>query len=215
MATVTCASCGEENDADEALCRGCLTVLTSAAAAPPPAPPPAPEQNRTPDPEGAALEECPYCGADVPDPGNKACVECLRQFPAVEPASPVGPPPGDAVTGTRRDAVTGVRLRLIFSADGKALGEVEMRPDEELLVGREPVSRCAEILAERENVSRRHAVIMLEGDGAAWVRDEYSTNGTRLNDVPVRPGRRSVLENGDRLAFGADVVASVAREGGR
>ena len=88
-----------------------------------------------------------------------------------------------------------------------------MRAEEELLVGREPASRCADVIGAWDNVSRRHAVVGLEGDGAAWVRDEGSTNGTSLNGAPVRPGTRSVLRDGDRLSFGADVVAVVAREG--
>jgi hypothetical protein len=203
-------------------------VLTPAEVDPPPRPQadPEPPSGAGPagsDPEQASaagsgrFEECPFCGADVPDPGNLACVDCLRPFPA--PTGPPDPPEqrrdDGPLAGTRRDAVTGVRLRLTFSAHGEALGEVEVRPEEELLVGREPASRCAEILGARENVSRRHAVVGLEGDGAAWVRDEYSMNGTRVNDVPVRPGRQSVLEHGDRLAFGADVVAAVVREGSR
>jgi hypothetical protein len=210
VATVNCVSCGAENDSAETFCLRCSNVLTAGAPAPP-----APQAEPDRHPAPVVLEGCPYCGADVPDPGNKACVECLRPFPAAEPPTREGPSSGDAVAGTRRDAATAVRLRLTFSAHSEAIGEVDVRPEEKLLVGREPGSRCAEILGARENVSRRHAVIGLEDDGAAWVCDEYSTNGTRLNDVPMLPGRRSVLEDGDRLAFGADVVASVRREGSR
>jgi FHA domain len=217
MATVTCASCAAENDSTEAFCLECSSVLVPAHEPVPPVP----ADRAAPQPAAPVqpgFEQCPYCGEDVPDPGNLACVECLRAFPTPEKPEAAAPSPADddaRVAGTRRDAVPGVRLRLTFSARGERLGDIEMRPDEELLVGREPASRCAELLAASDNVSRRHAVVGLDGDGAAWVRDEYSTNGTLLNDVPVRAGRRSVLQHGDRLAFGADVVAAVVREEAR
>lgn len=204
MATVTCASCTADNDDAEPFCLECGNVLTPAASPPPP--------TRVIDTPGPA--QCPHCGAEVPDPINRACVECLRPFPAA-PAEPARPADDPRVTGTRRDGAAGVSLRLSFSAGGTDLGHLDVAADEELLVGREPTSRCAAVVAAWDNVSRRHAVVGFDGDGAAWVRDEYSTNGTSLNDVPVRPGRRSVLQHGDKLAFGADVVARVARESGQ
>lgn len=212
MATVTCTSCGWENEQDAELCLRCSSPLGLADGAPPPPPVEQPGDARDESEAADGEEHCPFCGAEIPDPGNLACIDCLRPFPT--PAAKP-PPPVSEAGGTRRDPVPGARLRLTFSANGKDLGEIDLAADEELLIGREPSSRCAAVIGTWDNVSRRHAVIGVDSDGAAWVRDEYSTNGTRLNDTPVRAGRRSVLQRGDRLTFGADVVAVVARGDGR
>lgn len=195
--TLTCG-CGADNDAAEMFCRECGNVLTAAPAPGPAAP--HDDRGADPAPPRPALTQCPHCDADVPDPANLACVECLRPFPV-----PAAPPRADDA----RDAATGLRLRLAFSARGDDLGVVELAAGEELLVGRQAGSPCADLVARWDNVSRRHAVIGLDGDGAAWVRDEYSVNGTAVNGVAVPPGRRSVVQDGDRLGFGADVVAAV------
>jgi hypothetical protein len=66
---------------------------------------------------------------------------------------------------------------------------------EAVTIGRLP--ECAIVLRDA-NVSRRHAQIRLEEDGVV-LRDLGSTNGTRVNDVPVRERR---LRNGDRISVG-------------
>ena len=66
---------------------------------------------------------------------------------------------------------------------------------EAVTIGRLP--ECAIVLRDA-NVSRRHAQIRLEDDGVV-LRDLGSTNGTRVNDVPVKERR---LRNGDRISVG-------------
>lgn len=50
-------------------------------------------------------------------------------------------------------------------------------------------------------VSGRHAVIHLR-DGAWWVEDLDSTNGTWVNGQQLRPGAPAIARSGDVLALG-------------
>jgi hypothetical protein len=54
-------------------------------------------------------------------------------------------------------------------------------------------------------VSRRHAVLHGQPDGAWTVTDSNSTNGTWLNgaDTPLAPGEAVRLSDGDRITLGA------------
>lgn len=126
------------------------------------------------------LATCPHCGEDVPDPRNRVCVECHR------PLTRAGP------------------VRLSFPG-----GEVTVDTAQSVKLGRDPASSpVAELFAERDNVSRLHATVGVDEDGA-WVRDERSLNGTFVNDVPVPPGTRIGLANSDTLRLAADITATV------
>lgn len=50
-------------------------------------------------------------------------------------------------------------------------------------------------------ISGHHCSLLLR-DGVAIVRDEGSTNGTRLNDEKLEPGEEHTLKNGDILQAG-------------
>jgi hypothetical protein len=73
--------------------------------------------------------------------------------------------------------------------------------EEPVVIGRLP--ECTVVLSD-PNVSRRHAeVVRLErGDGVV-VRDLGSTNGTRVNGVPVREQQ---LADGDEITVGTTVL---------
>jgi hypothetical protein len=180
MAGLTCIYCRTQNAPGEQLCRGCFRRLPTAAAAPPRSvtePPPEPPR---PEPPVETPDDCPHCGAEVPDPGNRVCVECHR------PLSDAGP------------------LRLSFPA-----GEITVHPGQEVAVGRDPASSpVAGLFADRDNVSRLHATVGVN-DAGAWIRDEKSLNGTYVNNVPVPPGTRIELADGDILRLAADVTATV------
>lgn len=75
--------------------------------------------------------------------------------------------------------------------DGRRIGIL----DEPLTIGRLP--DCGIQLSDR-NVSRRHAQLRRQGD-AVYVIDLGSTNGTKVNGVPVRQHR---LAPGDVLTIG-------------
>lgn len=62
---------------------------------------------------------------------------------------------------------------------------------------------CHIVLSDK-TVSRRHAIITVEGD-QIWLRDLDSTNGTYIEGEPVRSRR---IHSGDRIGFGA-VLASI------
>lgn len=49
-------------------------------------------------------------------------------------------------------------------------------------------------------VSRRHAIITYE-DGALYIEDLESTNGTRINGFQLQPARRYRLKDGDEVEF--------------
>ena len=71
----------------------------------------------------------------------------------------------------------------------------------------------AAAFASYENVSRRHATITVSDTGQATIRDEYSTNGTFVNDDRVLPGTDVRITDGDRVRLGADVTAEVSLPG--
>jgi pSer/pThr/pTyr-binding forkhead associated (FHA) protein len=67
-----------------------------------------------------------------------------------------------------------------------------------IIIGR---SRSADVQLPHEAVSGTHASIRAEGVGYA-VFDEGSTNGTRVNDVLLVPGRPKTLRPNDRVDLG-------------
>ncbi len=55
--------------------------------------------------------------------------------------------------------------------------------------------------ADSDIVSRVHADIRIEGD-RYYLEDIGSTNGTYVNNLPLRPGNRHQLRPGDRISLG-------------
>ncbi|MGH3796886.1 MAG: FHA domain-containing protein [Pseudonocardiaceae bacterium] len=186
MAGLTCVYCRAENEPGEQLCRACFRKLPpEPTVLPPVAGPvvpstPAVEPSVYSAPPAETPATCPHCGEDVPDPRNRVCVECHRPLAPAEP------------------------LRLSFSG-----GEVTVDPAQTVQLGRDPASSpVATVFADRGNISRLHATVGVD-EGGAWVRDERSLNGTYVNDVPVPPGTRIDLSDGDTLRLAADVTATV------
>lgn len=181
MAGLTCIFCHAENPHGEQLCRACFRKLpTEPVAAPPHVQPTPASAAASASEHPAAPATCPHCGEDVPDPGNRVCVECHRPLIRSEP------------------------VRLSFPD-----GEVTVSTAQSVKLGRDPASSpVAGLFTDRGNVSRLHATVGVDEDGA-WVRDERSLNGTFVNDVPVPPGMRIGLTDGDTLRLAADVAATV------
>ncbi|MFL6664104.1 MAG: FHA domain-containing protein [Rhizobacter sp.] len=89
-------------------------------------------------------------------------------------------------------------------------GERELLGDE-LWVGRvapAPAALVERLARDYDNVSRRHAVLRLDGGGAS-VEDLGSSNGTFVNDVPLPAHRPLRLHDGAKLRFGASLVVSI------
>jgi len=87
----------------------------------------------------------------------------------------------------RRFAVTGTE---VWIGKGRPSGE---SPPEIDLSG-PPEDPC---------VSRRHAVLLRQGDGTYALKDKRSTNGTFVNDSPVEDDALVPLAEGDRIQIGA------------
>lgn len=60
-----------------------------------------------------------------------------------------------------------------------------------------------------DDVSRRHAVLDVDGNGVAWLEDLGSRNGTFLNGRVVR-AERARIADGDRVQIGATTLLKIA-----
>ncbi len=69
-----------------------------------------------------------------------------------------------------------------------------------------------EVVLHDATVSGRHAVV-LRRDGAWWVEDLGSTNGSFLNGDTVRPELPALVRSGDTVQFGAVRLRLVSPEG--
>jgi FHA domain len=180
MAGLTCVFCHAENQPHDQLCWSCFRKLP-VSPAPVPVPSDSPEEIAADVPGPVeAPAGCPHCGGDIPDPRNRVCVECHRPLIGAE------------------------SLQLSFPD-----GTMTVDAAQSVALGRDPTSSpVAGLFADRDNVSRLHATVGVDEDGA-WIRDEGSLNGTYVNDVPVPPGSRIALADGDTLRLAADVPATV------
>lgn len=108
----------------------------------------------------------------------------------------------DGPTGGLRIAHT---LRIAFDNT-----VVTVRRGEEVMLGRDPeYSPHAAFFGGYDNVSRQHAVLGLELDGRAWIRDCYATNLTKVNSEPVDVGKEQDLRHGDRVRLCANLAGTV------
>jgi len=163
---------------------------------------------------------CPGCGAAVSH-DDLICFTCgtnlPRRGPVEEDTTPPtvmqeylrpggGAAPGAARQGQPTGPISPVVLRLAFPA-----GNVDVPAGTSLVLGRDPSeSLVAAAFAGYDNVSRRHATITVSDNGQATIRDEYSTNGTFVNDDRVLPGTDVRITDGDRVRLAADVAAEVS-----
>ncbi|BCJ39760.1 hypothetical protein GCM10010168_77840 [Actinoplanes ianthinogenes] len=89
-------------------------------------------------------------------------------------------------------------------------GPVAVGSDEVPIGRAEELGAIAQSLKDYDKVSRRHAIVWVEG-GDLFVRDLGSTNGTYVNDRQVEHGDRRQLHDGDELRFSSTVRARVRR----
>ena len=88
---------------------------------------------------------------------------------------------------------------------GKEPGKSAELVDGELTIGRDEAS---DLTISDDKVSRKHAVVELDREGRAVLRDLDSRNGTFVNGEQVRS---AVLNAGDHLRFGDTVVIAESR----
>jgi hypothetical protein len=184
MASLSCPDCGVKVQPEDLICFRCGANLPHTAA---------PEEDLlTPTisqrfiaagSEPAAY--CPSCGAPVSDAADVVCATCGDPLP----------------TGQRR-RISPVVMRITFPT-----GNVDIPAGTSVLLGRDPAeSLVAAAFARFDNVSRRHATILVDDFGHASIKDENSTNGTFVNDDRVLPGTEVRLVDGDRVRLAADVT---------
>ncbi|WP_306584065.1 FHA domain-containing protein [Streptomyces clavuligerus] len=149
---------------------------------------------------GAAPEgERDRAAEPEPEP-PETCANCHDPLAAGAPRCPS--------CGSARSAA------VVLSCPALALA-LPVRPGAPLHLGRDPgwAPLTAAALAGLTCVSRRQAVVTAEPDGTVWVAEPPvpSANGTRVNGVPVGPGERIRLRNGDEIRFGRRIVRLTVR----
>lgn len=156
-----------------------------------------------------ATLSCPNCAARV-TAEDLICFKCGANLPRLRSSSDDAPAPTTVMQEYLRPEhrpgrISPAVLRLAFPT-----GNVEVPAGTSLLLGRDPAeSLVAAAFAAYENVSRRHATVMMDDDGHASIRDENSTNGTFVNGDRVLPGIAVRLADGDVVRLAADVSADV------
>src|ERR1700744_2670291 len=161
--------------------------------------------------EEMAILTCPNCGIGV-QPEDLICFRCGANLPhAPYPDDDIPSPtvsqqylrPGDNPT---RHQPSMVVLRIAFPP-----GNVDVPAGTSVILGRDPAqSLVAAAFGQYDNVSRRHATVMVDDGGRASSRDEGSTNGTFVNGDRVLPGSEVRLVDGDRIRLAADVTGDVS-----
>ncbi|WP_033281589.1 FHA domain-containing protein [Streptomyces sp. NRRL F-525] len=217
MDRLICTVCDAEVGADEVVCPECRAVLTTESAVRVVAAEPTTEDaphaitaDTTPTPPVVAPQDpgatpaplerttCPHCRAPVTT-ADLICMACLRELPSDCPDAPRD----EALRTTlERDAIM---LRLSFTT-----GEIVVRPGQQIVLGRDPRhTATAARFAPFDNVSRTHATVGLTTDGAAWLRDENSANGTWADEEPVPAGQTRPLRDGCVIRLASNVTARV------
>ena len=133
---------------------------------------------------------CPHCGAELVRPGASFCSTCGR---------PLQP----------RPATGGVGPQLVVQLPGRPEAPFAiLKP--EVTIGRDPGN---DLVLDSPVVSRRHAALVMR-DGAYWIRDLSSLNGTAVNGHPIT---EAPLGDGDIVRIGDEQgnnVGLVFRQGG-
>ena len=89
-------------------------------------------------------------------------------------------------------------------------GELRRFSQQEVLWGRD--GSCDLVFADCRRVSRRQAALLC-GNGAWYIRDLNSTNGTFVNGERLNPGEVKVLRIGDKICLGGEVNLTVTAIG--
>jgi pSer/pThr/pTyr-binding forkhead associated (FHA) protein len=88
-----------------------------------------------------------------------------------------------------------MKLSLVVN-DGVHKGKIIAIPHKQFLIGRDP--QC-HLRPASNMISKRHCALFVRGD-KVFIRDFDSTNGTMVNNVPVKG--ETELKNDDRLLIG-------------
>jgi pSer/pThr/pTyr-binding forkhead associated (FHA) protein len=143
---------------------------------------------------------CAFCGqAKDPRTGDCACTPVAPPAPGFAPAmEAAGATPGTGAVMPRLSEMpaTAAQARLV-GISGPYAGQTIPLSGEVLTIGREAGRDL--VLSGDGTVSRRHALLRVEG-GGYLIADEGSSNGTFVNDVRISA---QPLRSGDRIRIGA------------
>lgn len=157
---------------------------------------------------GMSTLTCPACATQV-GPTDLICFTCGANLPKMRLALDEDSLPvtiaQKAMPDAARRSISSAVLQISFPA-----GNVEVPAGTSILLGRDPAESLVAAAFDRcENVSRRHAMIMVDDGGHATIRDEGSTNGTFVNGDRLLPGIDVRLVDGDTVRLAADVTGKV------
>lgn len=107
---------------------------------------------------------------------------------------------GDWQETTTDDIAVPMLVMLVGKNAGRAIPL-----EEDLLIGR---SRDASLVIDRDDVSRRHAIIWKSPEGDFLLQDLDSRNGTRVNGLPIK---KKVLGFGDVVTIGRSAILLFTR----
>lgn len=93
------------------------------------------------------------------------------------------------------------RSALLVMVSGTAVGQTFSLRSRHCVIGRD---EHADIRLADPTISRYHALVVLDPDGTASVRDLGSSNGTRVNGQSLSSERP--LVEGDEIVIGVDTV---------
>jgi hypothetical protein len=99
-----------------------------------------------------------------------------------------------------------VEVEVVEGPEGLPAGSLALADGTRITIGAEPVTigrlpECGVVVGD-PNVSRRHAEVRRQGTDVVVV-DLQSTNGTRVNGVPIR---ERVLADGDEITVGTTAI---------
>ena len=141
---------------------------------------------------------CPECGFQNPEAAN-FCSRCgaalVNDQPGSETTMSYTPEEGEEAGALSLEELGAEGPALVIRSGGGRAGEHFVPEGERTTIGRSP---DCEIFLDDVTVSRKHAVLVRK-DGAFFIEDQGSLNGTFLNRKRIESGR---LENGDELQIG-------------
>jgi hypothetical protein len=142
--------------------------------------------------------------ANFIDALSRELADAAREHARVEGYAFVGPVDVQVYEGTRlRPGRFVVTAEVVEGAEEGPSAELVLPDGTRVAIGEDPVvvgrlPECDVVLND-PNVSRRHAELRRSGEGVV-VTDLGSTNGTRVNGVPVRERQ---LASGDEITVGS------------
>lgn len=73
---------------------------------------------------------------------------------------------------------------------------------EELIIGKDPKTSNIVISSVYKDVSRKHCGIKYSAEKSAYIVTDYSSNGTKVNDVKLEPNKPTIVRKGSKIALG-------------